>query len=188
MKTALLIIDIQNDYFPGGKMELEGSIQAASAAARLLSAFRKNNWAVYHIQHLNIRPNAPFFVPDTPGVNIHQSVQPVQSEPVVTKHFPNSFRETSLLDNLKSANIGSLLICGMMSHMCVDATVRAAFDYGFNCIVAHDACATRELTFNEVSVPAKQVHASYMAALGAVYALIKGVDEILENTGTETRT
>lgn len=181
MKTALLIIDIQNDYFPNGKMELEGSIQAASAAARLLAAFRKNNWAVYHIQHINIRPNATFFLPNTPGVNIHQLVQPLDGEPVITKHYPNSFRDTSLLDTLKANGISSLLICGMMSHMCVDATVRAAFDYGFSCIVAHDACATRELMFNEVSVPAKQVHASYMAALGAVYAQIKGVDEILVN-------
>lgn len=181
MKAALLIIDIQNDYFPGGKMELEGSVQAASAAARLLSAFRKNNWPIYHVQHINTRPNSSFFVPNTPGVNIHQSVQPLSNEPVVTKHYPNSFRDTSLLDDLKASQVSSLLICGMMSHMCVDATVRAAFDYGFNCIVAHDACATRELTFNEVIVPAKQVHASYMAALGAVYAQTKGVDEILEN-------
>jgi len=181
MKTALLIIDIQNDYFPNGKMELEGSVQAASAAARLLAAFRKNNWSVYHVQHINIRPNAPFFLPNTVGVNIHQSVQPLDGEPVITKHFPNSFRDTSLLDTLNANGISSLLICGMMSHMCVDATVRAAFDYGFSCIVAHDACATRGLSFNEVSVPAKQVHASYMAALGAVYAQIKGVDEILVN-------
>lgn len=181
MKTALLIIDIQNDYFPGGKMELEGSIQAASAAARLLAAFRNNNWPVYHIQHQNVRPNASFFVPNTSGVNIHQSVLPLEGELVITKHFPNSFRDTSLLETLKGNNIGSLLICGMMSHMCVDATVRAAFDYGFNCILAHDACATRELSFNDATVTAKQVHASYMAALGAVYAQIKGVDQILDN-------
>lgn len=181
MKTALLIIDIQNDYFPGGKMELEESEQAASAALRLLAAFGKNKWAVHHVQHINTRPKSTFFLPDTPGAEIHRTVQPLDGEPVVIKHYPNSFRETSLLDNLKQDNVSSLLICGMMSHMCVDATVRAAFDYGFNCIVAHDVCATRELTFNEVSVPAKQVHASYMAALGAVYAQTMGVDEILEN-------
>lgn len=69
----------------------------------------------------------------------------------------------------------------MMSHMSVDATVRAAFDYGFTCIVTHDACAARELAFNGVTVPAAQVHASYMAALGAVYAQVKGVDAILDN-------
>jgi nicotinamidase-related amidase len=73
----------------------------------------------------------------------------------------------------------------MMTHMCVDTSVRAAFDLGFSCILTHDACATRELVFNGVTVPAVQVHASYMAALGAVFAKVKGVDEILENMAAE---
>lgn len=181
MKTALLIIDIQNDYFPGGKMELVDSIQAASAAARLLAAFRKQSWPVYHVQHIMVRPGTNFLLPDTPGVEIHKAVSPLPAEPVITKHFPNSFRETDLLQKLKSDNIGSLLICGMMTHMCVDTSVRAAFDLGFSCIVTHDACATRDLAFNGIIVPADQVHASYMAALGAVFAQVKSVDEILEN-------
>jgi nicotinamidase-related amidase len=181
MKTALLIIDIQNDYFPGGKMELVGSIQAASATARLLAAFRKQSWSVYHVQHISLQPGATFFLPDTSGSEIHEAVRPLPAEPVITKHFPNSFRDTDLLRQLKADNIGSLLICGMMSHMCVDTSVRAAFDLGFSCILTHDACATRELAFNGITVPAAQVHASYMAALGAVFAQLKSADEILEN-------
>ena len=181
MKTALLIIDIQNDYFPGGKMELVGSIQAASAAARLLGEFRKQKLSVYHIQHISIQPGASFFLPDTFGAGIHESVRPLSTEQVITKHFPNSFRATDLLERLKADGVGSLLICGMMSHMCVDATVRAAFDLEFSCILTHDACATRELTFNGTTVTAAQVHASYMAALGAVYAQVMSTDEILQN-------
>jgi nicotinamidase-related amidase len=181
MRTALLLIDIQNDYFPGGKMELEGSIQAASAAARLLAAFRKQSWPVIHIQHISAQPNATFFLPDTPGGEIHDVVKPLPTELLITKHFPSCFRDTDLLERLKAENIGSLLICGMMSHMCVDTTVRAAFDLGFTCIVTHDACAARELAFNGITVPAAQVHASYMSALGAVFAQVKGVDEIMAN-------
>ncbi len=181
MSTALILFYIQNDYFPGGKMELTGSIQAASAAARLLGAFRKQQWSIYHIQHISIQPGATFFLPDTTGTEIHESVRPLSTEPVITKHFPNSFRATDLLERLKADSVGSLLVCGMMSHMCVDATVRAAFDLGFNCILTHDACATRELTFNGTTVLAAQVQASYMAALGAVYAQVKCADEILEN-------
>lgn len=181
MSTALILIDIQNDYFPGGKMELVGSIRAASAAARLLGAFRKQKWSVYHIQHISIQPGASFFLPDTTGALTHESVRPLSTEPVIIKHFPNSFRATDLLEQLKADNVGSLLICGMMSHMCVDATVRAAFDLGFSCLLTHDACATRDLTFNGITVPAAQVHASFMAALGAVYAQVKSTDEILEN-------
>jgi nicotinamidase-related amidase len=181
MRTALLVIDIQNDYFPGGKMELVGSVQASAAATRLLAAFKKQSWPVYHVQHISIQPGATFFLPGTQGAEIHQAVKPLPTEPVITKHFPNSFRETDLLDRLKAENIGTLLICGMMTHMCVDTTVRAAFDLGFSCILTHDACATTNLTFNGITASAEQVQASYMAALGAVFAQVKGVDEILEN-------
>lgn len=181
MKTALLLIDIQNDYFPGGRMELVGSIQAAAAATRLLAAFRKEQWPVYHVQHISAQPGATFFLPDTPGAEIHEAVNPLPTEPVIVKHHPNSFRGTDLLDRLKANNVSTLLICGMMSHMCVDATVRAAFDFGINCLLTHDACATRDLSFNGVMVPAAHVHAAFMAALGAVYAQVKGVDEIMGN-------
>ena len=181
MKTALLLIDIQNDYFPGGKMELVGSIQAAAATARLLAAIRKQCWLVYHIRHISTRPDATFFLTGTAGSEIYAGVSPLPGEPVIVKQLPNSFRETDLLERLRYDGVDTLLICGMMSHMCVDATVRAAFDFGFSCIVIHDACATRQLTFDGVTVPAAQVHASFMAALGAVYAQVKSVAEILEN-------
>jgi nicotinamidase-related amidase len=186
MSRALILIDIQNDYFPGGRMELAGSLQAAAAAARVLEECRRQSWSVYHVQHIAIQPGATFFLPGTPGVEIHASLCPLPTEPVVTKHFPNSFRATALLEQLQSAGQTQLLICGMMSHMCVDTTVRAAFDLGFDCTVAHDACATRELNFNGTTVPAAQVQASYMAALGAVFARVNSVAEILENMAATT--
>lgn len=181
MKTALLIIDIQNDYFPGGKMELVGSTQASSGAARLLAAFRREHWPVFHVQHISMQPKATFFLQDTPGAEIFEAVRPLPSESVIIKNYPNSFRDTDLHEALRSAEVDSLLICGMMSHMCVDATVRAAFDAGFSVALAHDACATRALDFNGISVPADHVHASFMAALGSVYARLQSVEDILEN-------
>ena len=180
MSTALLLIDIQKDYFPGGRMELVGSIEAAGAAARLLAAFRKASWPVYHIQHIAGQSAATFFVPGTVGIEIHPVVTPLPHEPVITKHYPNSFRETDLLEKLKADGIDQLLICGMMTSMCVDATVRAAFDLGFTCTIAQDACATRDLSFDGEIIPARQVHGAFLAALGAVYAKIRTTDAILE--------
>ncbi|HEX9079208.1 MAG TPA: cysteine hydrolase family protein [Desulfuromonadaceae bacterium] len=180
MSTALILIDIQNDYFPGGRMELAGSTEAAAAAARLLTGFRQTRWPVFHIRHLSTRPNATFFLPDTPGCEIHGSVLPLPEEPVIIKHYPNAFRETDLLDRLKAAGIDRLLLCGMMTSMCVDATTRAAFDLGFSCTVAGDACATRDLAFEGETVPARHVHGAFLAALGAVYADIRHTDAILE--------
>lgn len=186
MSTALIIIDIQNDYFPGGRMELVGSEIAAAGAARLLKVFRQQGWPVFHIQHISSRPGASFFLPETAGVMIHTSVAPREGETVIIKHFPNSFRETALLEQLQSLQVDNLLLCGMMTHMCVDATVRAGFDLGFSCTVAHDACASRDLVFNAATIPALQVHGSFMAALGAVYAQLMSVDEILENISLTT--
>ena len=181
MSTALLLIDIQNDYFSGGRRELVGSVEAAGAAARLLAAFRKAAWPVYHIQHISLHPTATFLLPDTTGSEIHTSVAPLPDEPVITKHFPNSFRETALLECLNTDGIDQLLICGMMTSMCVDATVRAAFDAGFTCTIAHDACATLDLIFNGETIPANHVHGAFLAAMGAVYATIRTTDAILDN-------
>ncbi len=95
--TGLLLIDIQNDYFPNGKMELKGSEQAGRIAGQLLSFFRKHGQPVIHIQHISLQEGAPFFHPDTAGVEIHTSVKPTDDEIIIQKHFPNSFRKTDLL-------------------------------------------------------------------------------------------
>jgi nicotinamidase-related amidase len=178
-KSALILIDIQKDYFPGGKMELEGSSEAGEKARKVLDVFRERNWPLVHIQHWSVRPGATFFIPETEGVEIHPVVQPLPGEPVVTKYFPNAFRETSLLESLKKEGIEHLVIAGMMTHMCVEATTRAAFDLGFPCTVVHDACATRALSFGGTVVPAPQVQAAFLAALGSVYAKIIGAEEYI---------
>jgi len=183
MNTALLLIDIQNDYFPGGKMVLEGSPEASEKAKQVLSLFREKGLPLAHIQHISVRPGASFFISGTEGVEIHANVKPVPGELVIQKHYPNSFRDTSLLEHLKRKNIDHVVIAGMMTHMCVDATTRAAFDHGFQCTVLHDACATRTLSFNNDLVPAKQVHAAFLAALGAVYAKVISTDDFIAGLG-----
>lgn len=178
-KIALIIVDLQKDYFQGGKWELEGTATAATKAAILLKNFRAKGLPVVHIRHEFPTKDAPFFVADSDGAKVHSSVQEIEGEPVVVKHQINSFRETNLKDILEELKVESVLICGAMSHMCIDAVTRAANDYGYNCLVAHDACATLELEFNGVVVPATQVHAAFMAALGFAYAKVASTDELL---------
>jgi len=179
MSQALIIVDIQNDYFPGGRMELVGAKEAASEAARLLRAFRERGAPVFHIRHISTRPGATFFLPNTEGMKIHESVAPLASETVITKHFPNGFRETRLLDVLRAANIQRLAIAGMMTHMCIDATTRAAADLGFECELAQDACATRDLTFGGAKVAAKDVHTAFLASLNGAFAKVLPAREII---------
>jgi nicotinamidase-related amidase len=177
MNSALLLIDIQNDYFPAGKMELEGAIEAAEKAAQLLTTFREAKLNVIHIQHIASQPNAPFFMPNTTGVEFHRLVAPIPGEAVFIKAFPNSFRETGLLEHLKHHKITKLTVAGMMTQRCIDTTVRAAFDFGFNLALVHDACATKSLLFNGMTVPAVHVQAAFMSALSVGFAKVIDTEE-----------
>jgi nicotinamidase-related amidase len=181
MTTALLLIDIQNDYFPGGNMELEGSLEASLRARDILAAFREKNLPLVHIQHVATRPGAIFFLPDTEGVKIHANAEPLPGEVIFQKNYPNSFRDTPLLEHLRDHKVDHVIVCGMMTHMCVDATVRAAFDYGLQVTVVHEACATRTLTFQDQTIPAGQVQAAFLSALSFLYARIVGTGEFLRN-------
>lgn len=172
MKQGLILIDIQNDYFPGGKMELVGMEKAANNAGKLLNKFREVKLPVFHVQHISSRPGATFFLPGTEGMNVHESVAPLPGELVVQKSFPNSFRDTLLLNHLNGADVQGVVICGAMSHMCVDATTRAAFDLGFSCVVIDDACATRDLQHKGKVIEAEKVHGAFMAAFAALYAKV----------------
>jgi len=179
MKSALLLIDIQNDYFPNGAMTLFDAEEAAQKASQVLNHFRSEKLPVFHIQHIATRPTATFFLPCTFGVGINAAVQPVDNELVIVKHYPNSFRDTELLDNLKESGVTHLVICGMMTHMCVDATVRAAKDLGFEITLIGDACATRDLEINGNKVEAKDVHHSFLAALSYFYADVMSSEKYL---------
>ncbi len=177
-KWGLVLVDLQRDYFPGGAMELSGAEAAVAQAGRVLALFRQRGLPVFHVQHLSERPGATFFLPGTPGVEFHPAVAPKDGEAVVQKRFPNSFRDTGLERAIRDAGVDALVIAGMMSHMCVDATTRQAFDLGFPCVVVADACATRALEFGHVEVPAPHVHAAFMAALGQVYAQLTGAKDL----------
>jgi nicotinamidase-related amidase len=180
MNSCLIVIDLQNDYFTGGAMELVGIAEAAANARILLNAFRKTKSPIIHVQHISARPGATFFLPETHGAKINEMVTPVGNEPVVIKNFPNSFRSTTLQEILKNENPDHLVICGAMSHMCIDATTRAAFDLGFRCTVAEDACTTKDLIFKGRTIKASDVHASFMAALSVPYANVISTMEIIE--------
>lgn len=185
MPRALLIIDIQDDYFPGGAFPLVEPEAAAANAARVLAAFRAGDEPVVHVQHLS-GPDDPFFVPGTPGVEIHASVAPAAGETVVQKAEPNSFLGTGLEETLRAAGVDELVVAGMMSSMCVDATVRAAADLGFAVQLVHDACAAPDLEFGGQAIPGATVHGAFMAALGSAYATLVAADALTERQGTAT--
>lgn len=174
---ALIVIDVQNDYFPGGRWELSGMDAAAANAARVVAAARQAGELVVHIRHEFTTHDAPFFTPGSDGAAIHPIVEPLPGEPVVLKHFINSFRETELKAILDARGVTEVVIVGAMSHMCVDGAARAANDFGYGVTVVHDACASRDLEFGGAVVPAAQAHSAFMAALGFAYANVVSTDD-----------
>jgi nicotinamidase-related amidase len=188
MNTALLLIDIQNDYFPNGRMPLEKSTEAGLKAQEVLQAFRSKHIPIIHVQQISTRPDATYFLPCTKGIEFHQTVQPVKNETIIKKHYPNSFKDTGLLNHLIKNQINHLVLCGMMTHLDVDATTRAAYDLGFSCTVIHDACATKNLEFNNTSILAQSVHHAFLAALQPTYANVLSVKELLQTSNTVAMT
>lgn len=188
MNTALVLIDIQNDYFPNGRLPVERSIEVSLKAQEALQAYRSKQKTVIHVQHISTRPDASYFLPCTKGLEFHSNVQPNKNEAIIKKHYPNSFKDTTLHSHLVKNQINHLVFCGMMTHLCVDATVRAAYDLGFSCTVLHDACGTRNLEFNNTLIPAQNVHHAFLAALQPTYANVLSVREWLQTLGVAPST
>lgn len=178
-KRALIVVDFQNEYEADGKLPLEKLDQAVANATRVIGAARQAGEMIVHIRHETPgSDDAPFAV-GTTGTKIIDAVAPVAGETVLTKHYPNSFRDTGLKALLDEAGIEDVVIVGAMSHMCIDATARAAFDFGYTVTVVGDACATRALSIDGVEVPATHVHAAFMAALAFAYATVVSTTDLL---------
>ena len=164
---------------PGGDWPVARMDEVSANAARLLENARANGDTIIHIRHEIPSDEAPFFRPGSEGAQTHASVAPAADEPVILKHKANSFQDTSLRQDLEAAGVTDVVICGAMSQMCIDATSRAAADFGFAVTVVEDACGAKELAFGGVEVPAAQVHAAFMAPLAMSYAKVMTADAYL---------
>lgn len=164
MKEAVLVIDIQNDYLAGGKSELFETEKAASVAKKLIEQNRANGNEIIFIQHVGNKDSS-FFAEGTTGADIAKIVDPKANEKVIVKHHPSSFNGTELDSYLHKKGIQKIIVCGMMSHMCVDSTVRAAYDLGYTVEVVANACTTKDVSYGGCVVKADLVHKAFMASL-----------------------
>lgn len=178
-KSGLIVVDLQNEYLPTGKLPLSGIEAAAANAAKVIANARKNGTPVFHIRHEFANGEAPVFVPGSEGVQIQPSVAPVNGESVIVKNHINAFRDTDLKQQLDAHGVEEVVVIGAMSHMCIDAVVRAAVDMGYVVTILHDACATLDVEFNGVNVPAAHVHAAMMAAFAFGYGSVISTDKYL---------
>ncbi|SEO59427.1 cysteine hydrolase family protein [Acinetobacter sp. yr461] len=180
MKQALLIIDVQNDYFKNGKMELVGPDQALEKIKQLEQYFSEKNLPIIYVQHIN-PPQASFFQENTDGVLLHPELNIHDAALIVIKHYPNSFLETNLDELLKAHQIEQLVITGMMTHICIDSGTRAAKELGYQPILIGDATATRDLSYDGKTVKAEDVQTAFLAAL-SMFAPVQSTSDFLANS------
>jgi len=173
MADTLVVIDIQNEYFPGGALALPNAEGAAGRAAEAIESARAAGVPVIHVRHEEPSSDQ-FFVPGSRGAETHEAVAPAEGEAVIVKHYPNSFLDTDLSERLQHSGARRVAFCGMMTSMCVDATVRAAADLGLEAVLIDDACAAPELEHRGRQVGADAVHAAFCAALGDEIATVLG--------------
>lgn len=179
-KKAILVVYLQKEYLPTGKLALVGIEQAVANAVLIINDARAKGDLVINIHHESADPVImPVFVPGTQGAQFISAVEPPANEPDVLKHYPNSFLKTELKELLDVNGVQEIVVVGAMSHMCVDATTRAASDLGYSVTVIHDACASRDVEFGGQTIKAAQVHAAFMSALAFAYARVISCSEYL---------
>ncbi|HEY3298837.1 MAG TPA: cysteine hydrolase family protein [Armatimonadota bacterium] len=178
-KTALILIDIQMDYFTPDKLYIPDGDRVAANASRLREWAGSRGIAVVHIQQVS-SPASPIFASGTPGIDLHPSLTPRDGEAVFSKTLPSSFDRTGLHEFLQSRGITTLVLAGLMTHMCVETTARGALPLGYAVIVASDACASRDLPAYDAQgvISHQEVHRNALTAMADRFADILTTDSI----------
>ena len=170
--TALVVIDFQMEYFEGGRLFIPDGMAALSNAARLVRFADSHRIPVFHVQHLG-PAGSPLFARDGAHSAFHPELTPQPHHIVVQKTMPSSFAGTDLHTQLQARGIKTLLICGLMTHMCVSTTARDASTLGYQAVVAGDACATRDIDgWDGGTVRHAELHRAALTALSDSFAAV----------------
>jgi nicotinamidase-related amidase len=170
-QSVIIVVDAQKEYTEGA-LPLVGIEQSIDCLAAFLAKARKAHVPVIHVKQVG-RPGGPICDPQGPFIDFIYKVRPIAGEPVVEKHLPSSFTQTTLDEELKRIGRKDLIITGYMAHMCLNSTVRAATEAGYRCTIASDLTATRDLPDGKGGViPAALVKAVHLAGLADRFAIV----------------
>jgi nicotinamidase-related amidase len=180
MKQALLIIDMQHDNFTDSNMTKTEAQVMLDHTNQIITYAKTKGMPIYIIEHISRNPASTLFLTGTKGAQTHAEIDTAGTTTII-KHYPSSFRETKLQECLNQKGITELIISGAMTHMCIDTTVRAGNDLGYNITLVSDACFTKDLTFGDRVVKAADVQVSYMAALEDGFCKMRNTIDFIEN-------
>ena len=163
-ERALIVIDVQNDYFPGGAWALPGAERALPNIRRLIERARARQEPVVFIQHVP-PPGSPVFAQGTRGGELHAQLDVRPGDARLQKAHPSAFQDTALQETLRQAGVKAVDVCGFMTQMCCDTTTREAYARGYTVRLFKDACAARDLTVDGQTIPHDVVHKVSLGAL-----------------------
>ncbi|GAA5809424.1 hypothetical protein MFLAVUS_002832 [Mucor flavus] len=182
MSEALIVVDVQNDYFPDGKLPTCSPIETAKACAQLIQKFRQDGKEVVFIKHVMLDSQVkeyPFFIKGTHGVEIHDIVKPLPTEKIISKHAVSGFVGTDLKEYLTSKGVKKLVVVGMMIHNCVNATVYSSIEEGFPCIVVDEAVNTVDQPYDGELVKAQDIKKAFLAGIQFSFSKVYKLQDVL---------
>ncbi|PSJ47418.1 isochorismatase [Zobellella endophytica] len=152
MNNALIVIDIQNDYFPGGAFTLENAEAACQAAVEAIEQARRDGWLVVGVQHLN-PPLASALGSGTKGADLHPAIAAALGDaPVIPKHQADSFFDTGLEPILRDADITDIYLTGMMTQHCVTHTALSPQAQGMRVHIIAKGCAAPTQGLSDIAL------------------------------------
>jgi len=184
-KTALLVIDVQNEYFDG-KWPVPDGPQALEQIERAIDASQRTNATVIYVQHAVSKPERGVFIPGSHGFALHPRLHPRATDTRIVKNYPGSFTKTKLEDTLRQHGIETLVISGYMTHMCCDTTAREGFQRDFRVLFLDDATATRDSQHATLGkVDHRELHRATLITQASMFAQVLSTSEFVEMMTTK---
>lgn len=183
MKRALLVIDVQYEYFTG-KLPVSYPKGSFTNILKAVDAANKNKIPVILIRHGAAQKDAAAFVQGSRGWEIHEELLKKEYVCIIDKHLPGSFTDTELEDYLRGLGIDTIVICGYMTQMCCDTTARQAVHRGFAVEFLSDATGTLDISNNAGKVTAEELHRAILVTQAMRFSKVISTDEWIKELFT----
>jgi nicotinamidase-related amidase len=176
---ALLVIDIQNEYFTG-KLPIVYPSGSFENILRAIDISHDSHIPVVVIQHTALAIDSKTFRKGSPEWELHPEIASRHRELLIEKNLPGSFTGTTLEKWLRDNSIDTLTICGYMTQMCCDTTARQAMHLGFSVEFLSDATGTIQLSNYAGNISAEDLHRAILVVQAARFSKVMTTGEWLE--------
>lgn len=177
MKRALIVVDVQNEYFEGGALPISYPPNSFSRIKEAIEEAQKAGILVVFVQHASLKENAGAFVRGSHLWEFHDDIKKLTPDLVIEKNHASSFVGTDLNWRLRTLGVDTVTIVGYMTQNCCDATARDASQLGYNVEFLSDANGTLAFSNNAGEVSAEELHRSFLVAQAFGFSRVLSLDE-----------